>query len=506
MKILLIDDEPDIVRVLSRSLKADGYEVSSAASGAEGLAEFDRVRPEIVITDIKMPGMDGIEVLKQVKQREPDAEVIIITGHGDIHNAVESLHFGASDFINKPVRDEALSIALKRAEEKIEIRRRLKEYTHDLEAKIEVATRELRRRSNFLFKLIRSSYEGIVATDENFRIVIFNPGAERIFGYFQDEVVNRRHLPELLSEELAGTVQRAMTAQRSFRELPWREASITSKSGEPIPVMFSGSILYERDQKLGAVVFFQDLREIKHLQRELVSSERLAAVGQTVAGLAHGIKNILHGLKGGRYLVDVGISRKDDLKLRKGWEMIKRAIDRTSNLVMDMLSYSKEREPQFEKCLPNAIAAEVCDLVRERAEQERIKLVMDFDPAIGAVRMDPHTLHTVLLNLVSNAVDACLFDENTSKKWRVAVRTAAEPRNLIRFEVSDNGTGMNDEVKEKMFTSFYSTKGHRGTGLGLLVTHKLVEEHGGRIEVETQLGQGTTARVWLPYREELSGA
>ena len=505
-RILLIDDEPDIVRVLSRSLRADGYEVSSATSGAQGLAEFERVHPEIVITDIKMASMDGIEVLKQVKRREPEAEVIIITGHGDIANAVEALHFGASDFINKPLRDEALTIALKRAEEKIDIRRRLKEYTLDLEGKIEIATRELRRRSNFLSKLIRSSYEGIVATDEHSRIVVFNPGAERIFGYFQDEIVNQRHLSELLSEELAGTVQRAMTSQRSFKELPWREASIASKSGEPIPVMFSGSILYEDDQKLGAVVFFQDLREVKRLQRELVHSERLAAVGQTVAGLAHGIKNILHGLKGGSYLVDVGIAKKDDQKLRKGWEMIKRAIERTSNLVMDLLSYSKEREPQFETCSPNAIAAEVCDLVRERAKQEHTELVCDFDPAIGSVRMDPHTLHTVLLNLVSNAVDACLFDESTSKKWRVGVRTAAEPGSLIRFEVSDNGTGMNDEVKEKMFTSFYSTKGHRGTGLGLLVTHKLVEEHGGRIHVDTEAGRGTTVTVWLPFREAASKA
>jgi signal transduction histidine kinase len=270
--------------------------------------------------------------------------------------------------------------------------------------------------------------------------------------------------------------------------------------------MFSGSILVEGSRKLGTVAFFQDLREIKRLQRELVHSERLAAVGQTVAGLAHGIKNILHGLKGGSYLVDVGIGKKDDQKLRKGWEMIKRAIARTSNLVMDLLSYSKEREPQFERCSPNAIATEVCELVRERAEQERTELVCDFDPAIGPVFMDPHTLHTVLLNLVSNAMDACLFDENTSKKWRVEVRTAAEARQLIRFEVSDNGMGMNDEVREKMFTSFYSTKGHRGTGLGLLVTHKLVEEHGGRIEVETQLGRGTTVRVWLPFREDAQEA
>jgi PAS domain S-box-containing protein len=501
-QILLIDDEPDILRVLSRSLNADGHDVSTALNGAEGLTVFERAPADIVITDIKMPGMNGLEVLKLVKARAPDSEVIIITGHGDIQNAVEALHFGASDFINKPVRDEALSIAIRRAEEKIDIRRRLREYTHGLEAKIQEATRELRRRSNFLSKLIRSSNDGIIATDEDFRIVVFNPGAERILGYAQEEVVHHRLLPEIFPEELAGLFQQAMQAERDFKELPGRETAVVAKGGELIPVMLSGSILSEGAKKLGTVSFLRDLREIKRLQSELVHSERLAAIGQTVAGLAHGIKNILHGLKGGSYLVDVGIAKKNDEKLRKGWDMIKRGTERTSTLVMDLLSYSKERQPQYEPCAPNAIAAEVCDLVRERAEQEHTELVCEFDPAIGQVLIDPHTLHTVLLNLLSNAMDACLFDQDTGKRWQVRVRTAAEPDRMIRFEVSDNGIGMSDEVKEKLFTSFYSTKGQRGTGLGMLVTHKLVEEHGGRIEVETAFGQGTTVSVWLPYRTE----
>jgi two-component system NtrC family sensor kinase len=498
--ILLIDDEPDILRVLSRSLQADGHDVSTALNGAEGLKVFERLPADIVITDIKMPGMDGLEVLKLVKARAPDSEVIIITGHGDIQNAIEALHFGASDFINKPVRDDALAIAIRRAAEKIDIRRRLKEYTHDLEAKIQEATRELRRRSNFLSKLIRSSNDGIIATDEAFQIVVFNPGAERILGYTQEEVVHLRRLSDLFPVELTGFFQQAMQAKRGFTEMPGRETAVVAKGGDLIPVMWSGSILSEGAKKLGTVSFLRDLREIKRLQSELVHSERLAAIGQTVAGLAHGIKNILHGLKGGSYLVDVGIAKKNDEKLRKGWDMIKRGIQRTSDLVMDLLSYSKERQPQYEACTPNAIAAEVCDLVRERAEQEHTALVCDFDPAIETVLMDPHTLHTVLLNLLSNAMDACLFDEDSGKRWQVTLRTAAEPGQKIRFEVSDNGTGMSGEVREKLFTSFYSTKGQRGTGLGMLVTHKLVEEHGGRIEVETALGQGTTVRVWLPYR------
>jgi len=498
-KLLLIDDEPDILRVLSISLKADGYDVVSAQNGPEGIAAFEKEKPDIVITDIKMPGMDGIEVLKKIKDLNADTEVIIITGHGDIENAIEALKHGASDYINKPIRDEALAIALGRAREKFDIRQQLKEYTTDLERKVDAATRELRRRSNFQINLIRSSNDGIVATDKDLKVVIFNPIAGEIFGYTPSETINKMLATELFPAELAAELQAALNGNSDIKNLAWRETTIESKDGEFIPVRFSSTILLENDQSVGTVAFFQDLREIKGLEKELLKSERLAAVGQTVAGLAHGIKNILHGLKGGSYLVDIGIKKDDSEKLKKGWEMIKRNIGRTSNLVMDLLSYSKERQPEFEACLPNEIADDVCTLLQDKARENNVKLVRDFDGSIGEVLMDPNSVHEVLLNLMSNAVDGCLFDENTSKNFRVDLKTALETDNVIRFEISDNGLGMDEEVVRKLFTSFFSTKGHRGTGLGLMVTRKLIEEHNGSIEVNSQPGKGTTITVRMPY-------
>ena len=498
-KLLLIDDEPDILRVLSISLKADGYDVVSAQNGPEGIAAFEKEKPDIVITDIKMPGMDGIEVLKKIKDLNADTEVIIITGHGDIENAIEALKHGASDYINKPIRDEALAIALGRAREKFNIRQQLKEYTTDLERKVDAATRELRRRSNFQINLIRSSNDGIVATDKDLKVVIFNPIAREIFGYTPSETINKMLATELFPAELAAELQAALNGNSDIKNLAWRETTIESKDGEFIPVRFSSTILLENDQSVGTVAFFQDLREIKGLEKELLKSERLAAVGQTVAGLAHGIKNILHGLKGGSYLVDIGIKKDDSEKLKKGWEMIKRNIGRTSNLVMDLLSYSKERQPEFEACLPNEIADDVCTLLQDKARENNVKLVRDFDGSIGEVLMDPNSVHEVLLNLMSNAVDGCLFDEDTSKNFRVDLKTALETDNVIRFEISDNGLGMDEEVVRKLFTSFFSTKGHRGTGLGLMVTRKLIEEHNGSIEVNSQPGKGTTITVRMPY-------
>jgi PAS domain S-box-containing protein len=499
-KILLIDDEPDILRVLGISLKADGYDVIPALNGPEGLEAFGREKPPIVITDIKMPGMDGIEVLEKIKELDPDTEVIIITGHGDIDNAIESLKYGASDFINKPVRDEALSIALARAKEKLEIKQKLKEYTTDLEKKIEVATSELRRQTNFQIKLIRSSNDGIVATDQNMKVVIYNPGAEKIFGYPQAEVIYKMEMTALFPAEIANQLHDSLNGETGNKELPWQETSIISQDGLSIPVRFSGTKLQEKGREMGTVAFFQDLREIKRLEKELVKSERLAAVGQTVAGLAHGIKNILHGLKGGSYLVDIGIKRNDTEKLKKGWDTIKRNIGRTSNLVLGLLSYSKEREPEYEACQPNQIVDDVCALVADKAREHQVKLALELDETIGEVIMDPGSIHEILLNLASNAVDACLFDEDLSKKWIVTLKARKRPGNYIEFEVSDNGAGMSEEVQQKLFTSFFSTKGHRGTGLGLMVTRKLIEEHQGKIDVTSRLNEGTTFTVRLPYR------
>lgn len=500
LKILVIDDEETNVRVLSMSLRSDGYEVFPAYSGEEGVRVFQEHSPDLVLTDIKMPGMDGIEVLQKIKALDADTEVIIITGHGDIDNAIEALKFGASDFINKPIRDEVLAVAIARACEKRDIRRQLREYTNTLERKVAEATRELRRQSDFLAKLIHSSHDGIIATDKDLTLVLFNPGAERIFGYSQDEVVHRCKITEMLPAATRPLFAVEPQTAQTPTELTLVELNLTAKDGSLIPAGFYGTTLHEQGSLLGTVCFLEDLREIKRLKAELLQAERLAAIGQTVAGVAHGVKNILHGFKGGSYLVDIGIARKDSEKLQKGWQMIQRNIGRTSDLVMDLLSYSKERAAELKPCRPNAIVRDVCDLMRPLADQNRVRLSAHLDPELGTVWIDPHSLHQSLSNLISNAIDACLFDEDQSKSWLVEVRTAHEADHRLRIGVSDNGMGMDEEVRTKLFSAFFSTKGHRGTGLGLLVTRKLIEEHGGSITVESQKGRGTTVTLWLPCR------
>jgi two-component system, NtrC family, sensor kinase len=500
-KILLIDDEETNVRVLAISLRSDGYDVVTAYSGEEGLKVFDQESPDIVVTDIKMPGMDGIEVLKNIKARNPEVEVIIITGHGDIDNAIDALKHGASDFINKPVRDEAISLALKRAQDKLYIRGKLKEYTENLEREIERATHELRLQSNFLQKLIKTSEEGIVATDKKFNVVIYNPAAENILGYTPAEVLYTKKAKDLFPKELMRYYQASRHEKQNKVKLQHLETKILNKGGNEIPVRFIGAFLYERKKVMGSVAFLQDLRELKRLEKELLMSERLATVGQTVAGMAHGVKNILHGFKGGNYLMEVGFKKGDTDKLKAGWGMIQKNIKHTSELVMDLLSYSKVREPEYEPCNPNDIVEDVCQVLEETAREHNIIMVKEFDPAISQVAIDPRSIHTTLMNLVSNAIDACVFDDTPGKSLQVKLKTAFEDGNIVRFDVIDNGMGMNKEVKNKIFTSFFSTKGHKGTGLGLLVARKLIEDHSGTIDVLSEVGKGTTFIVRVPFQE-----
>jgi signal transduction histidine kinase len=179
--------------------------------------------------------------------------------------------------------------------------------------------------------------------------------------------------------------------------------------------------------------------------------------------------------------------------------MVQNNIGKISDLVMNMLIYSKEREPDYVNCSPNEIAQQVYDLMHEEALQSKVKLVKEFDLSINECYLDPNGLHRCLLNLVSNAIDACILDPQQDRAWSVEIRTRKE-KDGIRLDVVDNGKGMPKEVQEKLFQRFFTTKGGKGTGFGLLVTRKIVDEHGGTVCFESSPGKGTTFTIRLPHR------
>jgi len=247
--------------------------------------------------------------------------------------------------------------------------------------------------------------------------------------------------------------------------------------------------------------------------KAMVQAERLAAVGQTIASLSHHIKNILQGVRGGSYLIELGLGDHDKATngqdgqideekatkavsmIRKGWNIVERNQERISSLTMDMLSFSKERDPEPEPADWNAVAAEVVELQTTRAEELGVKLVWQPAKEMPTLLFDPESIHRAVLNVVSNAIDAC----EEVEEGQVTIRAEySASEKLARLIVEDNGPGITPDDLDAIFSVFVSRKGGRGTGLGLPVSRKIMEEHGGQILVESQPGKGSRFTLELP--------
>jgi PAS domain S-box-containing protein len=497
MKILVIDDDASTRDLLKVSLESDGYTVFMAENGPKGLEIFARELPSVVLTDIKMPGMDGIEVLRRVKEKSPDTEVIVITGHGEMNLAVQALHLEASDFINKPISDEGLSVALRRAEEKIWLREKLKEYTEDLEKIIQETNKELVKRHELEHNIIQTSMDGIIANDRQGKIIIFNEGAERIYGYTREEALSKIHVTQLYPEGQAKQIKKMIYGDEygGPGRLINYSVEVLTQTGELVPILLSATIIDEKGEEVATVGHFKDMREIKRLEDELLTSERMATVGQTTAGIAHGVKNILHGMKLGAFMIDTGFDKDKPESLRKGWNLVRKNINRVSKMTKEMLSLASTAPPAFEVCSLNEIVEEVCELLAEEISRRGISLVLELDPSLPQVTVDPDGIHTCLLNLVTNAIEA--FPEDTSG-GQVTVSSRDEGEAGVHLQVRDSGEGMSEELLERVLENLFTTKGARGTGLGLAITQKIVHEHGGTIQVESEPKKGTCFTIILP--------
>jgi signal transduction histidine kinase len=273
------------------------------------------------------------------------------------------------------------------------------------------------------------------------------------------------------------------------------EVEVVTKTGELVPILLSATILFEEGREVATVGYFKDMREVRRLESELIQSTRMAAMGQAMAGVAHGVKNILHGMKLGAFMVEKGLKQDKGELLNKGWSLVGRNINRISRLTLDMLSYARSSPPTRQSCSVNDIAVEVCELMDDKARERRVTLIRDLDPTAPPVSVDPEGIHTCLLNLVTNAIEA--FPE-TGAGGEIIVASRNQAEAGIRLQVVDTGRGMTKEIQEQIFKRFYSTKGSRGTGLGLAITQKIVREHGGTIQVESEPGKGTCFTILLP--------
>ena len=234
--------------------------------------------------------------------------------------------------------------------------------------------------------------------------------------------------------------------------------------------------------------------ENAHLHLSLVAGERLAAFGTTVAGIAHCIKNVLSAMEGGNHLVHLGIENGNLDTVNKGWDIVARNTRFIHDLVFDMLNYAREQSLTIEETDLNDLVRDAVAEVAPALEQQGTRLVFEPDPRVGTVALDRVGIRRSLLNLVTNAGEAVTGKENAT----VTVRTSAAGGSDLALSVEDNGDGITPQNLARIFEPFFTTKGSRGTGLGLAVTHKIVNDHGGRLLVDSTPGKGSRMTMVLP--------
>jgi signal transduction histidine kinase len=233
------------------------------------------------------------------------------------------------------------------------------------------------------------------------------------------------------------------------------------------------------------------------LYQQALQGERLAAIGETTAALSHSIKNILQALRGGADVVEMGLKAANLPQANKGWGVVDRNLTKIYNLTMNLLAFSKEREPKLEPVNLRAIIDDCLELISAAANEKRVMALADVDEDLPAIPLDPDGMHQVLMNLLNNALDAV---ESGKGLIKVVCRYDGAQRQCI-LDVTDNGSGIQPSVMPHIFELFHSTKGNRGTGLGLAVARKIVQEHEGTIGVKSS-SDGTTFTIRLPAWHE----
>ncbi|MBI5115873.1 PAS domain-containing sensor histidine kinase [Candidatus Poribacteria bacterium] len=271
------------------------------------------------------------------------------------------------------------------------------------------------------------------------------------------------------------------------------EEVVTSKTGEQVNVVVYTTPIREVDGEIKSVMEMStNITQIRRLQSQLTS------LGLLIGSISHGIKGLLNSLDGGIYMVNTGLEKNKQDRVKQGWDMVQRNMSRIRSMVLDILYYAKDREPDWELITAVEAIEEVSGIMEVKAKERGIEFRRDFDRDAGTFEGDKKAIRSLLVNLLENSLDACRVDKKKDSHY-ITLGLKGNPDHVL-FEIEDNGIGMDQETREKAFSLFFSSKGAGGTGLGLFISNKIALAHGGSIQLESEANKGARLTVKLPRK------
>jgi len=527
-KVLVIDDDRIIRENLSKELERSFLEPLQAANGKEGLDIIYKDKVDIVLIDVKLPDMDGLDLLKKAKETFPDIEFIVITGYGSQDIAIQALRRGAIDYIEKPIDYRQLNTAMGRALEKLREHEGLSYKDTILIIDDEKST--VARLAKFLGKegyavlstfngadgieIIRNQKVDLVITDikmPDIGGIDVLKRAKKLYPDIEVIMVTGHGVQELAVEslragaidylrkpinldELLYAIRKALERIKLNRILLYRdrELKITSE------------IICKMNEELEMKIE-ERTKDLTEIQTQLFQTSKLATLGEMSAGLAHEMNQPLNGIaltaENMRKLMDRGTLTSTEIE--ESLQDIESSATRMSRIIDHVRTFARQDTFKFVEVDLNDVVENATSLLGEQLRLRGIEVIKEYADDLPTIKGEPYQIEQVLINILTNARDA--LDEegpkNSKDYSRKITCKTGKTKDEICIAISDNGTGMTEEQKEKIFQPFFTTKeAGKATGLGMSISHGIIEKHKARVEIESVSGEGTTIKVFFPIK------
>ncbi len=475
--LLIIDKEKSYADALAAFIERRLFEVHIAATQDEIMVVMDHIAPEYIVSATNLPDFDVIGLLMGFKASMPMLRIVILTDPADRNDVMERMRGDAFGYLTKPVNSTELELVLDHARDWVHLQKKLNKYTNKLG--------DLHHANSLYQQLFDEVPCYISVQNRQFRITASN----RMFNiHFGDgvgeccyEIYKHRNGPCTVCP-VAETFEDGK--QHSTEEI------VVSKDGEQFHVLTWTAPI--RDEN-GVITQVMEMSTNITLLRQL--QNHLEFMGMMLGSMSHGVKGMLTALDGSIYQLETGLNRNDEKRTVNAFNTLKQVAERIKKMVLDILYYAKSRELDYQVSDIQEFALSICSTIEPAAEKRGVEFVSQIRES-GPFDVDPNWFQSAIVNILENAVDACASDAQKSEH-RVDFEVLADGESLI-FKIQDNGIGMNTDYRNKIFRLFFSSKGSKGTGLGLFIANHVITQHGGNIHVESEPEQGTAFTVRIP--------
>jgi signal transduction histidine kinase/ActR/RegA family two-component response regulator len=500
-KILIIDDDFEILNMLDTILSREDYEVFRAERGKEAISMFQSNPVDLVITDMSMPGMGGLEVLNKIKQLDENMEVIVLTGNATFENAVQALkEDGAFNYLTKPLENiDDLLISVKRAIEKRKLRSEnntlIEELKNEVDVRIKVERQLLQSKTN-----LQSVFDGIseplIMVDRNMTIKVLNEAAKEYTQSSRYQDILGKPCYRVLAERSA-VCKDCKLPLAIFSRNP----ATFERKGLKDPARIEEVVIYPMQNRLenegNAIIRISDITEQKKIEEQLIRADRLSSLGQLSGGIAHEIRNPLASIN---LFTDILCDRDKYGRTNQENELfdeIKENINRIEKIIKRVLDFAKPPVTTSDEIDLNELTQESVKFWSSKLRNSDIRLNLNLKDGLPPVQGDVIGLQQVINNVVLNAIEAMDQGGNINIRTSQGVSSIGESKDAVYLRVSDTGPGIQKDHQEDIFNPFFTTKA-TGTGLGLSISHQIIKRQGGAFSFESGPDAGTTFIIELP--------